>query len=162
MADVRRDRRDHRRRVALAVASRPWLRAPAALALASLSAEVLLVPIGALIFQRVTLAGLGANLVAVPCMAVAQVAAMVTTAADWMHLAAGRESRRLDHAPQRARPGRQRRDRRLVAVADLAGALAGDDRDRLLLRRGAVLVPGETAGTAGAAGRRRSADCCCG
>jgi competence protein ComEC len=39
-------------------------------------------PIGALIFQRVTLAGLSANLVAVPCMAVAQIAAMVTTAAD--------------------------------------------------------------------------------
>lgn len=65
-----------------------WLRAPAALLLASLSAEVLLTPIAAMIFQRITVAGLGANLVAVPCMAVAQVAAMVTTAADWLHLAA--------------------------------------------------------------------------
>ena len=59
-----------------------WLRGPAVLLLASLSAEVVLMPIGALIFQRVTLAGLSANLVAVPCMAVAQIAAMVTTAAD--------------------------------------------------------------------------------
>jgi competence protein ComEC len=66
--------------------SRAWLRAPVALALASLSAEILLIPIGALIFERITLAGLGANLVAVPCMGVAQIAAMVTTAADWMHL----------------------------------------------------------------------------
>ncbi len=62
-----------------------WLRGPAVLLLASLSAEVVLMPIGALIFQRVTLAGLGANLVAVPCMAVAQIAAMVTTAADAIH-----------------------------------------------------------------------------
>lgn len=67
--------------------ARAWLRGVAALALASLSAEVLLMPIGALIFQRITLAGLGANLVAVPCMGIAQIAAMVTTAADWMHLA---------------------------------------------------------------------------
>jgi len=59
-----------------------WSRGPAVLLLASLSVEVLLMPIGALIFQRVTLAGLSANLVAVPCMAVAQIAAMVTTAAD--------------------------------------------------------------------------------
>ena len=50
-----------------------WLRGPAVLLVASLSAEVVLMPIGAFIFQRVTLAGLSANLVAVPCMAVAQV-----------------------------------------------------------------------------------------
>ena len=59
-----------------------WLRGPLALLLASLSAELLLMPIGAMIFQRVTIAGLGANLVAVPCMAIAQVAAMTTTFAD--------------------------------------------------------------------------------
>ena len=38
-----------------------WLRGPAVLLLASLSAEVVLMPIGALIFQRVTLAGLSAQ-----------------------------------------------------------------------------------------------------
>ena len=63
-----------------------WLRGPAALLLASLSAEVLLMPIGAMIFQRVTIAGFGANLIAVPCMAVAQIAAMVTTIADAIHV----------------------------------------------------------------------------
>lgn len=64
-----------------------WLRGPAALLLASLSAEVLLMPIGALIFQRVTIAGLAANLIAVPCMAVVQIAAMVTSIADTVQFA---------------------------------------------------------------------------
>ena len=59
-----------------------WLRAPILLVFASLCAEVVLMPIGALVFQRVTLAGLALNLVAVPCMAVVQVASMVTAALD--------------------------------------------------------------------------------
>lgn len=62
--------------------SRVWLRAPAALLLASLSAEAMLMPVVAFVFQRMTLAGLAANLVAIPAMAVAQVAATVTVAAD--------------------------------------------------------------------------------
>ena len=61
-----------------------WLRGAAALALASGCAEVLLMPVSALIFQRITIAGLAANLVAVPCMGVAQIAAMATSAADWI------------------------------------------------------------------------------
>jgi competence protein ComEC len=65
-----------------------WLRAPAALVLASVCAELALMPIGAFVFQRVTIAGLVVNLAAVPCMAVVQVTAMVTAAAD----AAGFES----------------------------------------------------------------------
>jgi competence protein ComEC len=65
-----------------------WLKAPAALILASVCAELVLMPIGAFVFQRVTVAGLAVNLVAVPCMAVVQVAAMITAAAD----AAGIES----------------------------------------------------------------------
>ncbi len=59
-----------------------WLRGPMVLVLASACAEAVLMPIGALVFQRVTLAGLGLNLVAVPCMAIVQVAAMVVAAMD--------------------------------------------------------------------------------
>ena len=43
---------------------------------ASLAAEALLFPIGALTFSRVTFAGLGLNFLAIPLMAVAQVAGM--------------------------------------------------------------------------------------
>jgi competence protein ComEC len=39
-------------------------------------------PVSAYVFQRVTIAGLAANLAAIPAMAVAQIAAMVTVAAD--------------------------------------------------------------------------------
>lgn len=52
------------------------------LIVASLCAEAALMPIGAFVFQRVTLAGLMVNLVAVPCMAIVQVASMVTVALD--------------------------------------------------------------------------------
>ena len=68
--------------------STPWLRAPAALLLASLAAEVLLLPISAFVFQRITVAGLAINLAAVPCMAIVQIAATLTAAADWLHLEA--------------------------------------------------------------------------
>ncbi len=59
-----------------------WLRAPVALVLASACAEAVLAPVGAMVFQRVTLAGLAVNLAAVPCMALVQLGAMVTAAAD--------------------------------------------------------------------------------
>ena len=59
-----------------------WFHAPAALCVASLSAEIVLIPIAAFVFQRVTIAGLAVNLAAIPCMAVVQVGAMVTAAAD--------------------------------------------------------------------------------
>lgn len=59
-----------------------WFRAPVALLLASLAAEVVLIPIAAFVFQRVTIAGLAVNLAAIPCMAVVQIAAMLTTAAE--------------------------------------------------------------------------------
>ncbi|MFA5909371.1 MAG: DNA internalization-related competence protein ComEC/Rec2 [Vicinamibacterales bacterium] len=59
-----------------------WCRGPVLLIAASACVEVVLMPIGALVFQRVTLAGLVLNLVAVPCMAVVQVASMVTAALD--------------------------------------------------------------------------------
>src|SRR5687767_13150396 len=59
-----------------------WLRAPAALLLASVCAEIVLLPVAAFVFQRVTVAGLAVNLAAVPSMAIVQVAAMVTAVAD--------------------------------------------------------------------------------
>ena len=63
-----------------------WLHAPSALCLASLSAEVALIPIVALVFQRITIAGLVVNLAAIPSMAAVQVAAMLTAAADAIDL----------------------------------------------------------------------------
>jgi competence protein ComEC len=59
-----------------------WLRAPAAMLLASLCAEIVLIPIVAYVFQRITIAGLMVNMAAIPSMAVVQVAAMATAAAD--------------------------------------------------------------------------------
>jgi len=59
-----------------------FLRAAALLVVASACAEAALMPIGAAVFQRVTLAGLGLNLIAVPCMAVVQIASMATAALD--------------------------------------------------------------------------------
>jgi competence protein ComEC len=58
------------------------VKAMAAVVLASASAEAVLMPVGALMFQRVTVAGLVLNLAAVPSMAVVQLAAMATAAAD--------------------------------------------------------------------------------
>jgi competence protein ComEC len=64
-------------------AVRPWWRrALLVIGLASLWAELALMPIGALVFQRVSVAGLILNLAAVPSMAVVQVAAALTVAVD--------------------------------------------------------------------------------
>src|SRR5206468_12052006 len=52
------------------------LRALTAMAAASGAAEVMLFPVGALLFSRVTFAGLGLNFLAIPLMAVAQIAGM--------------------------------------------------------------------------------------
>jgi competence protein ComEC len=59
-----------------------WWMAPVTLVAASLAAEVVLIPIVAFVFQRVTIAGLAVNLAAIPSMAIVQVAAMATVAAD--------------------------------------------------------------------------------
>jgi competence protein ComEC len=61
-----------------------WLRAPAALLLTSLCAELALFPVAALAFSRVTFAGLALNFVAIPMMSVAQVAGMVTVPVSWL------------------------------------------------------------------------------
>lgn len=58
-------------------------RAATGLCLASLAAEVALLPVGARSFSRVTVAGLGLNLAAIPLMAVAQIAGMVVPAVAW-------------------------------------------------------------------------------
>ena len=57
-----------------------WLRAPATLLLASLSAELALFPVGALGFSRITFAGLVLNFAAIPLMTVVQVAGMLVVA----------------------------------------------------------------------------------
>jgi competence protein ComEC len=54
-----------------------WLRGPGALLLTSLSAELALFPVGALVFARVTFAGLVLNFAAIPLMTVVQVAGML-------------------------------------------------------------------------------------
>ena len=59
-----------------------WWHAPAAICLGSLAVELVLAPVSALVFERVTLAGLGLNLVAVPAMAVVQGAASLCVLAD--------------------------------------------------------------------------------
>lgn len=62
----------------------------AALGVASLSAEVALIPIAALLFSRVTFAGLALNFLAIPLMAAAQIAGMLVVPvwAVWPWLAA--------------------------------------------------------------------------
>ena len=62
----------------------PWLRAPAALLLTSVCAELALLPVAALAFSRVTFAGLVLNFVAIPMMSVAQIAGMVTVPVSWL------------------------------------------------------------------------------
>jgi competence protein ComEC len=94
--------------------SRP-LAAVAAVLVASCSVEVALAPIGALVFQRVTAAGLFLNFVALPAMTLVQIAAMAATACDivglehlanvcgWLTgsgaLVLTRSASWLDHAP---------------------------------------------------------------
>jgi competence protein ComEC len=58
----------------------PWLRAPAALLLASVCAEIVLLPVSAFVFSRVTFAGLIINFAAIPLMTVVQIAGMVAVA----------------------------------------------------------------------------------
>jgi competence protein ComEC len=57
-----------------------WLRAPIALFVASLSAELALLPVGAHSFSRVTFAGLLLNFFAIPLMSLAEVAGMAALA----------------------------------------------------------------------------------
>ena len=53
-----------------------WRDALVAMFAASAAAEAMLFPVGAIVFARVTFAGLGLNFLAIPLMAVAQIAGM--------------------------------------------------------------------------------------
>jgi competence protein ComEC len=65
------------------VPAQPWIRIPrflkpaASIFAASVATETMLFPAGALLFSRVTFAGLALNFLAIPLMAVAQIAGMV-------------------------------------------------------------------------------------
>jgi competence protein ComEC len=63
--------------------------APVALAAASLSSELALLPIGAFFFSRVTVAGLVLNLLAVPLMSVVQIGGLSTVLLATLHRTAG-------------------------------------------------------------------------
>jgi competence protein ComEC len=75
----------------------PWLRAPAALLVASACAEMALLPIGALVFSRVTFAGLVVNFAAIPLMTVAQIAGMAVVGLSWAAPAFARMSGWIAH-----------------------------------------------------------------
>jgi predicted membrane metal-binding protein len=65
------------------VPAQPWIRIPrflkpaASMFAASVATEAMLFPVGALLFSRVTFAGLALNFLAIPLMALAQIAGMV-------------------------------------------------------------------------------------
>lgn len=60
-----------------------WRRPVLVILQASIAVEAVLLPIAALVFERVTLAGLLLNFVAIPSMTIVQVCAMGLVAADW-------------------------------------------------------------------------------
>jgi competence protein ComEC len=62
--------------ILMASAIAPRLSTVRGMFIASVAAEVILFPVGALVFSRVTFAGLGLNFLAIPLMAVTQVAGM--------------------------------------------------------------------------------------
>jgi competence protein ComEC len=62
----------------------PWLRAPAALLIASACAEIALLPVGAFVFSRVTFAGLIVNFAAIPLMTLVQIAGMAAVATAYV------------------------------------------------------------------------------
>ena len=61
-----------------------WLRAPAALLVASACAEIALLPVSAFVFSRVTFAGLIVNVVAIPLMTVVQIAGLAAVGLTWL------------------------------------------------------------------------------
>ena len=65
---------------------RGWRGVAGAAVVATAAVELVLAPVAAGVFERVTLAGLVLNLPAVPAMAVVQAAASFTVLADWGHL----------------------------------------------------------------------------
>ncbi len=113
----------------------PRLLAPVlALFVASAATEALLMPVGAILFSRITFAGLALNFLAIPLMAVTQIAGMAVVPAAFVARLAGAGVRRCR--------ARGRRGARLVggscpvcAVRDVQGC-----RAELAVRRN--LLPG--------------------
>ncbi len=61
-----------------------WRRVLWSIVAATAAAELALAPVAALVFQRVTLAGLGLNFVALPAMTIVQISAMALVAVEWV------------------------------------------------------------------------------
>jgi competence protein ComEC len=85
------------------VPAQPWLRIPrflkpaASMCAASVATEAMLFPIGALFFSRVTFAGLALNFLAIPLMALAQIAGMVVVPVALVWTPLGRVAGFLAH-----------------------------------------------------------------
>jgi competence protein ComEC len=73
------------------------LRAPAALLLASVCAEIALLPVSAFVFSRVTFAGLLVNFAAIPLMTLVQIAGMAAVGLTWVPLDLARWAGRVAH-----------------------------------------------------------------
>ena len=103
-----------------------WLPAPAGLFAASLAAEIALFPVGALVFSRVTAAGLVVNFAAIPLMTAVQAGGMVLLAAAEL-LPGAVPCRGLSGASGRVGAGRKRAVRRPGALGGrpAAGARTG-------------------------------------
>ena len=71
-------------KVADVLPASPWLRAPAALLVASACAEISLLPVSAFVFSRVTFAGLIVNVAAIPSMTLVQIAGMAVVGLMWL------------------------------------------------------------------------------
>lgn len=79
-----------------------WVRAPAALLAASVASELALMPVGALFFSRITIAGLLLNFAAVPLMTVVQMGGMLALAAAAVSPAVGVAAGWVPHAAAHA------------------------------------------------------------
>ena len=124
--------RDRRGRGLSAVAA-AW--SGRALMVATVAAEVVLLPVTASAFARVSVAGVVLNLVAIPAMAVVQIAGLlvVCVAAVWPQLAAAAAA--VSRAARRVCCWRRARSSTCVAVAVVASAADRALVDRGLLRR---------------------------
>ncbi len=93
------------------LSDRRWLRPIAALVAVSIAAEAIVLPIGAYAFGRITAAGPMMNVLAVPLMAVAQIAGLVAVImaalpqADWMWGLGGQLSRAVGYIAHLAAAG---------------------------------------------------------
>ncbi len=135
----------------------PWLRAPAALLVASACAEIALLPIGAFVFSRITFAGLLVNFAAIPLMTLVQIAGMAAVGLTSVSNRA-RAMGRMDRAPCGRGAHRQRGARRCLALADAparASVAVGHGRVlRVAHRSGVCHIRSATLEVRGCAARR--------